>query len=125
VGLRALDSDVLAEQTIGRGLPLMFREPEYEIPKSDALERIMNKEKPSNSFDQLFIVEHPAFRSFYEWIEQNGGRVSKGDSSKVSGTGDFVHVEVTDTLMKYDIAWPKEILTDFSDEVLKFDKIDL
>jgi type III restriction enzyme len=125
VGLRALDSDVLAEQTIGRGLRLMFREPEYKLLKSDSLNHILNKQKPSNSFDQLFIVEHPAFRSFYDWIEKSGGRVSRGDSSKVSASGDFMHIEVTDHSMKYDIAWPEEIITDFSDQLLQFDKIDL
>lgn len=125
VGLRALDSDVLAEQTIGRGLRLMFREPEYELPKSEAMDNIMKKERLSNSFDQLFIVEHPAFRDFYNWIEQSGGHISKGDSSKVPASGDFIHVEVTNELLKYDIAWPEEIITDFSDTRLRFDNIDL
>jgi type III restriction enzyme len=103
----------------------MFREPEYQIPKSEALKSIFAKQKPSNSFDQLFIVEHPAFRTFYEWIEKSGGHVSKGDSSKVSGTGDFMHIEVTEKLLKYDIAWPEEILTKFSDDYLKFESINL
>lgn len=112
VGLRALDSYVLAEQTIGRGLRLMFKEPEFQEPKNESFNQLKSRQMPSNSFDQLFIVEHPTFREFYKWIEQAGA----GDSSKVSGAGDLIAVEVNEERLKYDLAWPETLVTEFKEK---------
>jgi type III restriction enzyme len=125
-GLRALESDVLAEQTIGRGLRLMFHEPEFEQPKFEAFTLLQQKKTPTNSFDQLFIVEHPTFRRFYEWIEKKGGFLGRGSSIQISGMGDFITVEPTaDRISKYDMAWPEEIVTDYGSAKFDFAKIDL
>jgi len=125
-GLRALDSDVLAEQTIGRGLRLMFKEPEFEEPKFEAFSLLQQKKTPTNSFDQLFVVEHPTFRKFYEWIEREGGFLGRGSSIQVSGPGDFVTIEPTDErISKFDLAWPEEILTDYKEAKYDFTQIDL
>lgn len=125
VGLRALDSYVLAEQTIGRGLRLMFRESEYEEAKNESFELLRNKQKPKNSFDQLFIVEHPTFREFYKWIEDEGANVGKGDSSSVSGAGDMIQIEVTDEKLKYDLAWPETLVTEFREKSFDISKFNL
>ena len=125
-GLRALESDVLAEQTIGRGLRLMFHEPEFEQPKFEAFTLLQQKKTPTNSFDQLFIVEHPTFRRFYEWIEKKGGFLGRGSSIQVSGMGDFITIEPTaDRISKYDMAWPEEIVTDYGTAKFDFTNIDL
>jgi type III restriction enzyme len=117
-GLRALDSYVLAEQTIGRGLRLMFREQEFEEAKAEVFDQLKNNENPSNSFDQLFVVEHPTFREFYKWLEEAGAHLGKGDSTKVPGTGDLITVEVLDERKKFDIAWPEALVTEFKERVL-------
>jgi type III restriction enzyme len=124
-GLRALDSYVLAEQTIGRGLRLMFREPEYEEPKNEVFNQLKNGENPGNSFDQLFVVEHPTFREFYKWLEEAGAHIGTGDSTKVPGTGDLITTEVKEERQKFDIAWPETLVTEFKEKTLDTASFDL
>ena len=67
VPLRSTTSPILLEQTIGRGLRLMWREPIYEDIKAENRIRLLDKkEEPINYLDLLSIVEHPAFIEFYE-----------------------------------------------------------
>ncbi|MCO5218939.1 MAG: hypothetical protein M9909_08925 [Thermomicrobiales bacterium] len=65
VPLRASSASILLEQTIGRGLRLMWRgEEAIEEQKRDTRSRISKGQEPRNYFDVLFIVEHPAFIDF-------------------------------------------------------------
>ncbi|MDQ3510218.1 MAG: DEAD/DEAH box helicase family protein [Pseudomonadota bacterium] len=72
VPLRASRGPVLMEQTIGRGLRLMWREPEYADIKRENRERISRREPPGSSIDVLSIVEHPAFHGFYDELLAQG-----------------------------------------------------
>ena len=67
VPLRASSSSILLEQTIGRGLRLMWREPEYEDLKRETREKLLvKKQEPGNYIDILSIIEQPNFIEFYE-----------------------------------------------------------
>lgn len=125
VGLRALDSYVLAEQTIGRGLRLMFREPEYEEAKNESFDLLRNRQKPKDSFDQLFIVEHPTFREFYKWIEEEGANIGKGNSASISGAGDMIQVEVVEDRLKFNLAYPETLVTEFKEKSFDISKFNL
>jgi len=113
VVLRASEADLLLEQIVGRGLRLMF--PAYEYPelqdsKLDAYHDIRRKKNPSNSFDFLFVVEHPRFIEFYNKLKEQGYVFGTGDTSKEISTGDIIPVDaVTERIPLYDIAWPIQI----------------
>ena len=51
------------EQTIGRGLRLMWRDGEYTDRKRENRERINAGQEPGSLRDVLSIVEHPAFQA--------------------------------------------------------------
>ena len=51
------------EQTIGRGLRLMWRDDEYTDRKRENRERINAGQEPGSLRDVLSIVEHPALQS--------------------------------------------------------------
>jgi type III restriction enzyme len=67
VPLRASASGILLEQTIGRGLRLMWRGGDFEDSKTENRKNILQKKvAPINYYDILSIVEHPAFEKFYD-----------------------------------------------------------
>ena len=111
--LRATDADLLLEQIVGRGLRLMF--PRYKYPdlqeaKRQAFEDLRNRDKPHNSLDFLYIVEHPRFRTFYDDLRKEGYLIASGDSSKTGVTGDIIPIEAApDRIPARDIAWPVAI----------------
>lgn len=111
--LRATEADLLLEQIVGRGLRLMF--PEHEEPqiweaKKEAIEEIRRRRQPSNSFDFLFVVEHPRFRQFYQDLRNQGYLIGEGDTTKVRSTGDLIPVDaLPDRILEFDIAWPVQI----------------
>ena len=72
VPLRSSQAQILLEQTIGRGLRLMWRDPEYADIKRENRERINRGEEPGSLIDILSIVEHPAFQSFYDELMREG-----------------------------------------------------
>ena len=66
VPLRSTQSAILLEQTVGRGLRLMWREPEYSEEKRENRLQVLVKKKAHKSYiDMLSIIEHPAFLDFY------------------------------------------------------------
>ncbi len=113
VVLRATEADLLLEQIVGRGLRLMF--PSYEYPelkdvKTEAYHDIKRKENPSNSFDFLYVVEHPRFVEFYNKLKEQGYVFGIGDTSGEPTTGDIIPVDaVTVRIPLYNIAWPIQI----------------
>ncbi|MEW6358547.1 MAG: DEAD/DEAH box helicase family protein [Planctomycetota bacterium] len=113
VVLRASEADLLLEQIVGRGLRLMFpayRYPELQESKREAFNEIRRNKTPSNSFDFLFVVEHPRFRAFYESLKSEGYIIGGGDTSAASSTGDLMPVDaITDRIGEYDIAWPIQV----------------
>ncbi len=107
VPLRSSQAQILLEQTIGRGLRLMWRDEEYTDLKRENRERINTGLEPGNLIDILSIVEHPAFQSFYNELMAEGlaGETTE-DSDNTSSTGDVIAVELRDGFEKYDFAIP-------------------
>ena len=91
VPLRASSSRILLEQTIGRGLRLMWRGAEYQESKLENRRLIQEGGAPSSMIDVLTIVEHPAFIDFYKELMAEGllGEVGDEDEGK-SSTGDLI-----------------------------------
>ena len=106
VPLRSSQAQILLEQTIGRGLRLMWRDPEYADIKRENRERINHGEEPGSLIDILSIVEHPAFQSFYDELMREGLVGTTGDDDDGSSTGDLIAAELREDFEKYDFAIP-------------------
>jgi len=109
VPLRSTTSPILLEQTIGRGLRLMWREPEFQESKIENRIRLLEKkEKPLNYLDILSIVEHPAFIEFYEKYIDEGSVIVDDELPKTreSILGDIIKVGLREDYEKYDFYWP-------------------
>jgi len=107
VPLRSSQAQILLEQTIGRGLRLMWRDPEYADIKQDNRERINKGQEPASLLDVLSIVEHPAFQSFYDDLIREGLAGTTGDDSDDnSSTGDVIAAELRDGYEAFDFGIP-------------------
>ena len=108
VPLRSSQAQILLEQTIGRGLRLMWRGDErIDELKRETRERFREKLEPTNYFDVLFIVEHPAFSAFYDELLAGGLAVEVDeDSDETSPTGDLETVELREDYELYDFRIP-------------------
>jgi len=107
VPLRSSQAQILLEQTIGRGLRLMWRDPEYDDIKRDNRERLKNGQEPGSLIDVLSIVEHPAFQSFYdELISEGLAGESTEASDGTSSTGDVIAAELREGYEAFDFAIP-------------------
>lgn len=108
VPLRASNASILLEQTIGRGLRLMWREPEYAETKFDTRKKIFqDKTEPDSYLDILSIVEHPAFIGFYDELLAGGLAFSDEASGGNGGSvGDLVKVGLKEDFEKYDLFFP-------------------
>src|SRR3990167_6568201 len=103
VPLRASASPILLEQTIGRGLRLMWREPQYSESKREARERLLvKKEEPGNWMDILSIIEHPEFIKYYD--EQLSGVVGETKTLPQKGhiVGDLISIGLKEKYADYD-----------------------
>jgi type III restriction enzyme len=117
VPLRAASSAILLEQTIGRGLRLMWREPEYEDLKQETRERLLvKKEEPGNYVDILSIIEQPNFIEFYE--KELGDALVETHEVPKKGKiiGDIILVELKENFKEYDLFWPL-IISDKEEEL--------
>lgn len=110
VPLRSSKAQILLEQTIGRGLRLMWRgDEQIDEMKRETRRRIASKLEPENHFDVLFIVEHPAFSDFYEELMSEGLAGEIGDSADdgtAAPTGDLEIVELRDDYEALDFHVP-------------------
>ncbi|MDP2254432.1 MAG: hypothetical protein Q8J60_09645, partial [Thiobacillus sp.] len=107
VPLRSSQAQILLEQTIGRGLRLMWRDPEYDDIKRDNRERLKNGQEPGSLIDVLSIVEHPAFQSFYdELIGEGLAGESTEASDSTSSTGDVIAAALRDGFEAFDFGIP-------------------
>ncbi|MHB8572614.1 MAG: DEAD/DEAH box helicase family protein [Candidatus Dormibacteria bacterium] len=108
VPLRASEAQILLEQTIGRGLRLMWRgDPEIEDAKAVTRARFKQRLEPNNFFDVLFVVEHPAFAKFYEELVAGGLAASvSDDADKTRPTGDVVAVPLKPDFELFDFRIP-------------------
>ena len=125
VPLRATQAQILLEQTIGRGLRLMWRgSDEIDEMKAETRERFRNRQEPTNFFDILFIVEHPAFQHFYDDLIDEGITIGEiGESSDTtSATGDLEVVELREGFEEFDFEIP--LLIREADEELSSPSVD-
>jgi type III restriction enzyme len=107
VPLRSSQAQILLEQTIGRGLRLMWRGPEYADIKRENRERIQAGQEPGSLLDVLSIVEHPAFQSFYDELLKEGLAGTTGESmDSASATGDVVAAELREGFEAFDFGIP-------------------
>ena len=107
VPLRSSQAQILLEQTIGRGLRLMWRDPEYTDLKRENRERINAGQEPGSLIDVLSIVEHPAFQSFYDELLKEGLAGTTGEGmDNTSSTGDVVAVELREGYAAFDFGIP-------------------
>jgi len=107
VPLRSSQAQILLEQTIGRGLRLMWREDEFADIRRENRERINRGQEPASLLDILCIVEHPAFRSFYDELMQEGlvGATSE-EGDNTSSAGDMMTIGLRDGFEAFDFAIP-------------------
>jgi len=118
VPLRASTSQILLEQTLGRGLRLMWRGRDYEEIKRENRELVMVKKQAPNSYiDILSIIEHPRFLDFYDDLIKDGmvGAVVE-EMTRDSVTGDLIKAGLKADYQQYDLFWI-EILHDAVEEL--------
>ena len=108
VPLRSSQAQILLEQTIGRGLRLMWRgDEQIEEEKQETRERFRKRLEPTNFFDVLFIVEHPAFAQFYDELLAGGLAGEVGDESdEADATGDVETVGLRKDFEQFDFKVP-------------------
>lgn len=124
VPLRSSESSILLEQVVGRGLRLMWREPEYSEAKRENRQRLLvEKREPLNYMDILFIVEHPRFKEFYDELINGGLAVVDTGNATTRGMGDMLMAELKEDYQKYDLAW-LNILQD-SEEILELSSLEV
>lgn len=128
VPLRTSQASILLEQTVGRGLRLMWRgNPSIDELKAETRDRISKGLEPTNYFDVLFIVEHPAFSDFYDELLRGGLMVETGDTADTTAAaGDLEHVDLRPGYQAFDFEIPI-ILRDADEELRKpsVDPLDL
>jgi type III restriction enzyme len=107
VPLRSSEAQILLEQIIGRGLRLMWREPEYADIKRENRQSINDGKEPGSLIDILSIIEHPAFSHYYDDLMRAGVAGSITEFSDTSsGAGDMIAVELRADFEQYDFALP-------------------
>ena len=118
VPLRATKAPILLEQTMGRGLRLMWREAQYQEVKDIARRQVLEeKTEPNAVLDFLYIIEHPEFQAFYDVLIQEGlAGTSRESGDKGGGTGDLIKVKLKENYQQYDMFWP--IIMRESEDVL-------
>lgn len=121
VPLRSSSSYILLEQTIGRGLRIMWREPEYEDSKKENREKLLiKKEEPNNYMDILSIIEHPAFIEFYDRVLEGAIGKVKELPKKDRVVGDIVSIGLKSNYKDYDLFWPL-IIHDKEEELARIE----
>lgn len=104
VPLRSAGAQILLEQTIGRGLRLMWRDEEYKDIKEKNRKKILeDKEAPDGSYDILHIIEHPNFIKFYQGLEEN---IQSIDFGFRVNTDKMIKAELKKDYEKYDFYIP-------------------
>jgi type III restriction enzyme len=119
VPLRASTSGILLEQTIGRGLRLMWRGMDYDEIKRENRALIRSGKTPASMIDILSIVEHPAFIGFYEELIKEGlvGEIEDDDDPNTSANGDLISVGLRPGYEEFDFGIPF-ILREKEEEIL-------
>jgi len=118
VPLRASSSSVLLEQTIGRGLRLMWREPEYAELKNETRKKLLvKKQEPGNYIDILSIIEQPNFIDFYNKELEDALVEITESPQKGKIIGDIGVVRLKENYKEYDLFIPL-IINEKEEELL-------
>ena len=124
VPLRSSQASILLEQTIGRGLRLMWRDPEYAEIKRENRDRINQGQEPGSLIDVLSIIEHPSFQTFYDDLIKEGlATAGTDDIDGQSGVGDLMSVGLRDGHEQFDFAVP--FILREAEEVLSHQPLDI
>jgi type III restriction enzyme len=124
VPLRSSQAQILLEQTIGRGLRLMWRDAEYSDLKRENRERINAGQEPGSLVDVLSIVEHPAFQSFYDDLLREGLAGTTGEGmDDTSATGDVIAADLREGFEAFDFGIP--FILQEADEVRDHQALDM
>ena len=118
VPLRSSEAPILLEQIIGRGLRLMWREPEYQSIKEDDRKRVLQmRTHPKTYIDMLSIIEHPAFIHFYDELFKEGLAAEEtGETGEGGSAGDMIRVGLREDYEQFDFEWPM-IVRDAEEEL--------
>jgi type III restriction enzyme len=108
VPLRTTGAKILLEQTVGRGLRLMWRGNDYEDLKKENRDFIKAGQEPKSLIDVLSIVEHPAFTEFEEQLRQEGYEFAEAqpDDPTKRSTGDLISVGLREGYGPFDFVVP-------------------
>lgn len=110
VPLRSSQAPILLEQVIGRGLRLMWREPDYDEIKAENRHKMLDlKQEPNGYYDILHIVEHPAFIQFYEDLDNNMFFEETQRPNRESILGDIITIGLKENYKNYDFYIPSII----------------
>jgi len=125
VVLRRSDSDLLTEQVIGRGIRQMFPEMEYHHDKVENLDRLKNRQELINSYDLLFVVEHPKYNEIYSQLTEAGALIASGSSIEISLDAKSVLISLDPSrISSFNFAWPT-YLSYRAEEDLNFKYFDI
>jgi len=118
VPLRSSEASILLEQTVGRGLRLMWREPQYREEKEENRRLVLVKrQQPKSYLDMLSIIEHPAFERFYKELMAEGlAAEDTGEPGSTNATGDLMCVGLKPDYKEYDLFWPT-VIRDAEEEI--------
>lgn len=107
VPLRSSQAPILLEQVIGRGLRLMWREPEYQESKEENRSLlIQKKQEPKNYMDILSIIEHPAFIEFYDELLKEAPVIESEPQDRTDVLGDIINVGLKSNFRDDDLYFP-------------------
>ena len=108
VPLRTTGAKILLEQTVGRGLRLMWRGNEFDDQKTENRDLIKAGQEPKSLIDVLSIVEHPKFAEFYEQLRKDGYEFAEAqpDDPTMRSTGDLISVGLREGYEAFDFAVP-------------------
>ena len=108
VPLRTTGAKILLEQTVGRGLRLMWRGNEFDDQKTENRALIKGGQEPKSLIDVLSIVEHPKFADFYEDLRKDGYEFAEASPTDTGtrSTGDLISVGLRDGYEQFDFAVP-------------------
>ena len=118
VPLRSNQSSILLEQTIGRGLRLMYRGVEFQDEKNENRKRVLkDKLSPSSYLDVLSIIEHPAFTQFYtDLLSEDEFGFDENEPKEGTSTGSMIRIGLKENYQDYDMAF-LEIIKDEEEEL--------
>ncbi|MCL2335457.1 MAG: DEAD/DEAH box helicase family protein [Endomicrobia bacterium] len=106
VSLRSNEAPILLEQVLGRGLRLMWREPEYYDIKAENRKNLYQlKTAPPSLYEILYVIEHPAFEKFYEDLDRSIVVEDTGDNTPPPA-GDIITVGLKENYKDYDLFFP-------------------